>query len=108
MSQKEMSEKEAQIHAERAATMWQRALVIAGNETKIKVALAVVSAHLAEYKNIPQEFLTGAVFNGLVAASSVENELKENGVENPQIMERARIAEALLKESGILRPEEGY
>lgn len=87
--------------------MWRRALVIVGNETKRGVALAVISGHLAEYRNIPQDFLVGAVFEGLLQADRVKSEVKsEKGIDDPQIVMRAKLAKDLLVESGILRVPE--
>lgn len=105
MTEAIIGEDKAQIYAARAQEMWGRALTIVGNETKREVALAVITAHLGEYKSVPQDFLTGAVFAGLLAASRIENEIKDR-VENPQIVEKAMLAKDLLIESGILRVAE--
>lgn len=102
MSSREISEDQAAHFTNEAKTMWSRAVVIVGNETKEKVALAVIAAHLANYKAIPHSFLADAVDHGLERAYQVEAEIKQAGIENSDVVKKAMLAKKLLREAGIV------
>lgn len=98
----EIDEETAERFTNEAKTMWSRAVIIVGNETKEEVALAVISSHLSGYKAIPYSFIVDAVDQGVEKAYQVESEIKQAGIENSDVVKKAMLAKKLLREAGIV------
>lgn len=100
-----LNEGQAQFYTSRAQEMWKRACVIATNETKRHVILAVMAGHLSEYKSVPNEFLHKAVTEGIWLAMRTDAQIIYNDPNaKPVYAEKAIEVSGLLIAGGIYKP----